>query len=279
MNFHVAIPDSSLSDEQTVRDKSIKIAQFARAFSIFRTSKVYIYRDHEKDYIDDRRLLKLILEFLDTPPYLRKILYPMREELRFAGLLHPLKTPHHKPSVDPSKIRVGDVRQAAVVGSKGRVLVDAGLKSLIPLEGDVPKERRITVQFTSNHPNFRCKAIAKEHVKEYWGYEVKEVQSLVGLLESAKNPVILTSREGEPLGKREREIIQELKNSSGALIVFGSPNRGLREILKDERRMVADFKYFLNFVPSQGTETVRLEESVLGCLSILNYLTSTNRTL
>jgi predicted SPOUT superfamily RNA methylase MTH1 len=203
----------------------------------------------------------------------------MREELRFAGLLHPLKTPHHKPSVDPSKIRVGDVRQAAVVGSKGRVLVDAGLKSLIPLEGDVPKERRITVQFTSNHPNFRCKAIAKEHVKEYWGYEVKEVQSLVGLLESAKNPVILTSREGEPLGKREREIIQELKNSSGALIVFGSPNRGLREILKDERRMVADFKYFLNFVPSQGTETVRLEESVLGCLSILNYLTSTNRTL
>ena len=44
-NLWVAIPDSALSDEQTKRDKSTKIAQFARACAIFRTNRIYIYHD------------------------------------------------------------------------------------------------------------------------------------------------------------------------------------------------------------------------------------------
>jgi hypothetical protein len=45
ISLWVAIPDSSISDQQAKRDKSIKIAQFARAFSIFRTKRIYIYHD------------------------------------------------------------------------------------------------------------------------------------------------------------------------------------------------------------------------------------------
>ena len=39
LDFWAAIPDSTLTDEQTMRDKTTKIAQFARAFSIFSISK------------------------------------------------------------------------------------------------------------------------------------------------------------------------------------------------------------------------------------------------
>ena len=67
MNFWIAIPDSSLVDEQTKRDKSIKTAHIARSCAIFKVSRIYIYRDRERDYSYDRKMLKLILEFMDTP--------------------------------------------------------------------------------------------------------------------------------------------------------------------------------------------------------------------
>lgn len=272
MDFWVAIPDSALSDEQTVRDKSSKIAQLARAFTIFRVSKVYIYRDKERNYSADRKLLKLILEFLDTPPYLRKSLYPMKEELRFAGLLHPLKAPHHKPAVDIQRIKAGEIRQAVIV-NKGKYFADVGLSSLVPLEGPIPNEKRITVKIISGYPKMKCKAITREQVKDYWGYEVEEAQSLVELLKRISGMIIFTSREGERLRRYEQELKEEMKNAGHAMVVFGSPSRGLIQILKDERRHPKEFsRYFLNFFPKQAVETVRLEEAIMGCLSLLNYL-------
>lgn len=275
MHFWVAIPDSALADEQTKRDKSIKIARFARAFAVFRVKRVYIFKDGEHDYTSDRKLFKLILEFLDTPQYLRRILYPKREELQFAGLLHPLKAPHHKPAVDPRRIKAGEIRQAVATKTKGRYYVDAGLNSLIPLEGTAPIGKVITVRFVSEYPQLRCVAISSEDVNEYWGYEVKEVQSLADLLASAKSLIVITAKEGEPLAKLEEGLAKELKSNANALIVFGSPNRGLIEILRDERRHPKEFsKYVLNFFPDQATETVRLEEAVFGCLALMNHILS-----
>ncbi|MBE44237.1 MAG: hypothetical protein CMO16_03540 [Thaumarchaeota archaeon] len=273
LDFWAAIPDSALTDEQTMRDKTTKIAQFARAFSIFSISKVYIYRDRKYNYSTDRKLLKLILEFLDTPPYLRRSLYPKKDELRFAGLLHPLKSPHHRPAINPIKIKVGEIRQAVIVNTEGRYFADAGLGSLIPLEGSVFNDKRITVRFISEHPKLRCEVITRKDINDYWGYVVEETQSLTDLLQSVSNVVILTSRMGKPLEKFEEKLSQELKTTTNVLVVFGSPNRGVTEILKDEKRHPNEFtKYFLNFFPKQTTETVRLEEAVIGCLTLLNYL-------
>ena len=161
MDFWVAIPDSSLVDEQTKRDKSTKIAQIARACAIFKVSRIYIYHDRERDYSYDRKLLKLILEFMDIPQYLRRILYPKVTELEFAGLLHPLKAPHHKPSIDPKNIKIGDIRQAVTAKVKGSYFVDAGLSALVPLEGSALEGKRTTVKFTSAHPTLRCAGYAQ----------------------------------------------------------------------------------------------------------------------
>ncbi|MGH9933770.1 MAG: putative RNA uridine N3 methyltransferase [Nitrososphaerales archaeon] len=274
MNFWVAIPDSALVDEQTKRDKSIKIAQIARACTIFKVERIYIYRDRERDYSYDRKMLKLILEFMDIPQYLRRILYPKIAELEFAGILHPLKAPHHKPSIDPKNIKIGDIRQAVAAKVKGGYFVEAGLNALVPLDGSALENKRVTVKFTSEYPTLRCAVASQQDIHEYWGYEVKEVVSISEMLKGLNSIVVMTSKQGEPLAKFEQELKQQLKDTSAVLIIFGSPNRGVFEILKDERRHPKEFtKYVLNFFPKQAVETVRLEEAVLGCLSLLNYLT------
>ena len=80
-NLWIAIPDSSLSDEQTKRDKTIKICQLARACSMFRVKKVYIYHDKTTNIAkEDLSLLKTVLRYLDTPQYLRKLLYPLSDK-------------------------------------------------------------------------------------------------------------------------------------------------------------------------------------------------------
>jgi predicted SPOUT superfamily RNA methylase MTH1 len=53
------------------------------------------------------------------------------------------------------------------------------------------------------------------------------------------------------------------------LIVFGSPKFGLKEIFDKERLDISKYNSF-NFFPFQGTQTIRLEESIFGVLSILN---------
>ena len=107
----IAIPDSSLSDEQTRRDKTIKIGQFARACSIFRVKKIYVYHDKTANSTqEDFSLLVTVLRYLDTPQYLRKLLYPHKVELEYAGLLHPINAPHHRELQRIRDIKLGDVR-------------------------------------------------------------------------------------------------------------------------------------------------------------------------
>jgi methyltransferase len=106
LDISVAIPDSCLLDEQTLRDKTLKIGQIARASSIFRVKTIYLYQDREaKVRNTDRRLIKLILRYLDTPQYLRRNLFPQMQELRYAGLLPPIRAPHHKDWRDIKTVR------------------------------------------------------------------------------------------------------------------------------------------------------------------------------
>ena len=53
------------------------------------------------------------------------------------------------------------------------------------------------------------------------------------------------------------------------LVVFGSPEKGIHEIIGGKMNKVQNAKS-LNFFPNQATETVRLEEAILGTLAILN---------
>src|SRR5215210_694910 len=194
----ITIPDSSLSDEQTKRDKSIKIAQFARACSIFRVTRVYIYHDSLSDFEkDDPHLLKTIFRYLDTPQYLRKMLFPMMHQLQYAGILHPIKAPHHRVLEDIKKVKAGDVRTGVIVKVKGQLFVEVGLGSLVPFVGEGFEGKKLNVKFSAPYPNLKATKATEQDIFDYWGYEVKEVPSLSKLLTSVeKTEVVITSRRG-----------------------------------------------------------------------------------
>ena len=268
----LAMPDSSLSDEQTKRDKSIKIGQFARACSIFRVKRIYIYHDPLSHFEkDDPQLLKTILRYLDTPQYLRKILYPKMQQLEYAGILHPIKAPHHKVSEDIKKVKAGDVRTGAIVKIKGQSFVEVGLGSLVPLIGEAFEGKKVNVKFITPYPNLKAIKATEQDIFDYWGYEVKEVPSLVKLLTGIeKTEVVITSRKGRYFKNAEAKLAQRARNVQNILVVFGAPKHGILDILAKEGASIKPFEFVVNMFPDQGTETVRLEEAVLGSLAILN---------
>jgi len=270
-NLWVAIPDSALSDEQTKRDKSVKIAQFARACSIFRVKRIYIYHDLLSQFEkEDPVLLRTILRYLDTPQYLRRVLYPRMSELEFAGILHPIKAPHHRPPQDIRTVRAGDVRTGVIAKVKGALFVEVGLGSLVPFDGEGSDGKKVNVKFTSPHPHLRAMEATELDIFEYWGYEVKEVPSIVKLLSGIdKTAVIATSRKGGFIKNNETKLAESIKNSENVLVIFGSPKHGVHEIIAKEKSNVKP-EFMVNMFPNQATETVRLEEAVLGTLAILN---------
>jgi methyltransferase len=268
----VAIPDSSLSDEQTKRDKSIKIAQFARSSSIFRVRRIYVYHDSlSQTERDDPDLLKTILRYLDTPQYLRKILYPRIRQLEYAGILHPIKAPHHRPPEDIKQVKAGDVRIGVIVKVKGQLFAEVGLGSLVPFVGQGFEGKKVNVKFASPYPNLMAIEATEDDIVEYWGYEVKEVRSLGKLLASMENAeVIITSRKGSYFRNIEAKLAERAKDAQTILVVFGAPKHGVHDILAKEGASLKRPAFVVNMFPNQGTETVRLEEAILGTLAVLN---------
>ncbi len=271
-NFWVAIPDSALSDEQTKRDKSIKIGQFARACSIFRVNKIYVYHDMLSQFeSQDSNLLRTVLQYLDTPQYLRKILYPRMQQLEYAGILHPIKAPHHKPPEDIKKIRAGDVRTGVLAKVKGQYFVEVGLGSLVPFAGTGSEGKKVDVKFIAPYPNLKAIEAGENDINDYWGYEVKEVPSITKLITGLENTeIVITSRKGSFFKNIEAKLIERCRQIQNLLVVFGSPRHGVHELIAKEGGSMRPFEFVVNMFQNQGTETVRLEEAILGCLAILN---------
>lgn len=266
MNISIAIPDSSLLDDSTKLDKSRKISEIARACAIFRVNTIYIY--NESNNKSDTHLLVTILKYLETPPFLRKRLFPKVNELKYAGALHPLKIPSHITPANLKKIKTGDIREGVIVAAKGRrFFIDFGINHLIRYHGKSKIGKRITAQFKKGFPDLEMKEISDESISEYWGYKVKERGNLFSLISSWSGNTILTSRKGKTI---TNPVIRNYsKSTDPLLIVFGSPSKGIHEILGSRIRQTQNAKV-LNFFPTQATETIRLEEAIIGTLSILN---------
>lgn len=221
----------------------------------------------------DKQILKTILEYLDTPPYLRKKIYPKMWMLKHAGTLPPIKSPHHKTLIDMKDIKDGDVRFGFVIKQNDSLFVDVGLQKMIKYRGS-QLGKKVLVRII-NKPQLIAEDISKDNVDGYWGYDVQFVDSLSALLADRKNEVLMTSVEGAPFTKYVDNLMTKIKVSSNFIVIFGSPKLGLRKILESENKKISSTDNFFNMFPFQGTQTVRLEEAILGTLSIINnYLHS-----
>jgi methyltransferase len=278
IKLDLAIPDSFLYGVVSEIDRTFKVFQLARALSIFRVDNIFIYRDKiimpKKNEID---FLITLLEYLDTPQYLRKKIYPKLDSLRYVGKLHPIRSPHHKDRIGIKNIKSGEVRVGILEKKDNQLFVDVGLDSLIKYQGkDKQIGKKINVKLLKKNNYLSAFDIDRENIDEiYWGYKVLHFDSITEVLKRyKKTDVILTSRYAEYF-KTDASFLSNLKNNltyagnTSLLIVFGSPKHGLKELFYQEKINITNYLSF-NFFPMQGTQTIRLEESIFGVLSILN---------
>ncbi|MHA1409596.1 MAG: putative RNA uridine N3 methyltransferase, partial [Candidatus Odinarchaeia archaeon] len=66
----------------------------------------------------------------------------------------------------------------------------------------------------------------------------------------------------------------DLNSATSVGVVFGGPYRGIYDLVSDKNRLRDACDYIINFIPNQGTRTVRTEEAIFSTMAILNMLTS-----
>jgi len=268
LNLSIAIPDSSLLDESTILNKTKKISIIARACAIFKINQIIIYQDGKQNK-NDSALLATSLKYLETPQYFRKEIFPKTQLLKYAGVLQPLNISSHITTSNQKMIKPGDVRDALIIDYKGKKFLNIGTNKLIQYFGKMKSGARIAIQIKTTQPELTAKEISREDIKDYWGYSVKERSNLLSILSTWKGKIILTSKKGKNFTVLDAKKMTEANEP--ILIVFGTTNKGIHDILGTDIKKIQNSKIF-NFFPNQATQTVRLEEAILGILSIINIL-------
>jgi len=271
----IAIPASLVSDIPHLREKTATVGLVGRAAAIFRADSIVVYKDADAEE-GEASFIKLILNYMDTPQYLRKRLFPLKPELRYTGVLHPLRTPHHPLRNKVEDLRIGEFREGVVLAvEEDKAKVDIGVTEPLLAEGRSPSPgSRVTVKVLEIKPQLRGSLARQAEIEEYWGYKVQTFPSLGETISRRQFDLsIATSRWGRPLLEVIDPIRERWRSTRRALIAFGSPKRGLAEILHHEGLDLEKcFDFVVNTIPHQGCETVRTEEAIYCTLAAFNLL-------
>lgn len=270
----MAIPSSLISEVPHLREKTCVIGQVARAAAIYRVDDIYIYHDRP----DESKLIRLVLCYLETPQYLRKHLFSVRPELRYVGALPPLRTLHHPLENEADKLEKGEFREGVILSEEGEgFLVNIGVDKPLLARGRAPSiGSRTTVQVTSVKPVLVGRFSGRREIDMYWGYDVHVAEGGLGrLVQRDFDLTIATSRHAAHYKQLDSQLRKCWKGAGNILVAFGSPRKGVGEILAKERLNINEvFHYVVNTIPDQGCETVRTEEAIHASLAIMNLLDS-----
>lgn len=277
----LAIPASMISDTPHLREKTAKIGFVGRAAAIFQVNEIIVYADSPNiNQKNDLNLIVTLLNYMETPQYLRKRLFGLKPELQYAGVLPPLRTPHHPLHGKIKDLHVGDYREGVTVSkTQDGTLVDIGSERPILLKSQqIPINKRVTIQVTKLAGQVEIRLIERSQIPMYWGYTVStERRSLSSLLGSRTFDLTIgTSKFATRFQDAAYHLGERWKKANTILILFGAPTKGLHEIAKEDGEnlnFMVDF--MVNTVPNQGAETIRTEEAIFATLSILNIQMTT----
>jgi len=265
-------------DVPHLREKTFRVGLIGRAAAVFRVGEIIIFPDlPDTDQSSDIKLVSTILSYMETPQYLRKRLFKIRPELRYAGVLPPMRTPHHPLSDRTENLKVGEHREGVVTSLvKDGSLVDIGVErpALVP-DTRLSVNNRVTVRVTKLGKILKAALASRGGIETYWGYRatVSDVPFGQLLKNRSFDLVIATSRRGVSLIEVVDELAKRWKSSRRTLVAFGAPTQGLHEIAAHEHVNLDEIAHFVvNTIPSQGTETVRTEEALYASLTVLNLL-------
>lgn len=259
----VLISSSFAADTRDEKLKIYRIGLLGRLCAIFRVTEIAIYddRDPKTDGKKESAFLKETLEYLECPQYLRKPLFPLKEENKLFGVLPPLRSAGHPKLEEEQDLREAIVTRTSAKGS----FMYAGLEKELFIETKLQKNARVIV-------NVKTGKI--EQPKEYWSYKVSTYPSLTRAVRSEKCDLLIgTSRLGRDIRQALPELKERLKPAKKTGIAFGSPfQRGLAEILAQEGKTTEIFDFYLNTIPEQGSRVVKVDEAVAATLAVLNIV-------
>ena len=280
MGPSIAIPASLVSDIPHLREKTSTIGMIGRAAAIFRVEEIIIFPDQpKKDQRKEANLIKLILSYMETPQYLRKRLFKIRPELRYVGVLPPLRTPHHPLARSSQDLKIGEFREGVVVSSskRGSKVYIGVEKPAFVREVKLPVGKRVTVKIVGLNSEIEAVLARRDEIRDYWGYRVIVSERSLGEILKNWDLIITTSKYGVPFMRVKDELVQKWRKAKRRIVLFGSPSAGLYEILGLEGLNLDEIADFVvNTIPLQGVETVRTEEAVYASLAIFNLFISSD---
>jgi len=267
----------------------------------------------EEDYTgtsDPDHFLVHLLSYLETPPHLRRLLFPLHPNLRTAGTLPSLDLPHHLRAEEWCPYREG-VTLASEASSSGTSLVEAGLRVPVTVDAEIPPSTRVTLKFgpgaeeaakNTKAKNIKAEAVNPDEPREeggyYWGYNVRRASSLSAVFEECTyengyDVTIGTSERGVPLESLydSESAEQDGQDAVGPwvghfkhlLVIFGGVS-GLEVAVKNDHELqklgvkeAKDvFDQWVNICPDQGSRTIRTEEAIWIALMGLRRLVTRN---
>jgi len=235
-------------------------------------------------YADPNFFLFHILSYLETPPHLRRSLFPMHPDLRTAGALPSLDMPHHLRSDEWCRYREAvAVRQGKGSRATAGTWLDCGLSRQVHVPVTLEENTRLTVKLPVNAEELEsgaeCEAVSPDAPRQemgyYWGYSVRQAPSLSAVFTECPHDggydlSIGTSERGAPLRSLSQpdQAAYMAPTWQHLLLIFGGVS-GLEAALKADQELqaagVADpselFDRWINMVPGQGSRTIRTEEA------------------
>ena len=254
----VALPGSVLTVEPGLLMKTVKAGIIGRILAVFRVDEVAVFRDPDTGP-GDAELMASLLSYQATPPHLKKKMFKLSEELRYAGVMPPLKIPSHTP---PDRLEEGVVMYGYVEYCRGSLCrVYLGKAGYGNARGPLKPGSMVLVKVVEvRGSKARLEVLDEDSVDIYLGYKVNVYDTVEEAVEDYRRRgfrVVATSKFGE--------CTLDLGCDRPTFIVFGGPKRGLLEYTDP-----SIYDVVVNTVPMQGTETVRTEEALTATLAILN---------
>ncbi|MFZ8857803.1 MAG: putative RNA uridine N3 methyltransferase [Candidatus Caldarchaeales archaeon] len=272
---HVFLPSSFGTETGSLLERTARVGVLARALAVFRVEKAVIFHEDPKRPDPNARFLKTIIDYMNTAPYLRKELFPIRPELRYVGVLPPLNVPTHPES---KSIPIGgiELREGLVMRRGEGYYVEAGLEKPLKLRSQRRPMSKVYLLIRRKKGGLSFRLLSRTKSPYFLGTSVEIKEGPLDRLMEGYDLRIGASRIGELVTEGWSRLESSLRNAKGNVcVVFGSYRRGLREIAEVQGlRLEQIFDFVMNFIPDQGVRTVRTEEAVYAVLSILSLVLS-----
>lgn len=318
----MAIPGEILNNAKTPEFKTYLVGQIARAAALYHVDEIVIFRGEEAAGtvqssvpanvfvgVSDRHasdpsfdpctFMVRLLQYLETPPYLRKQLFPFHRDLQFAGLLNPLDCPHHTRNYEQTPFREGLVNppqiESASMIAVPNPTADIGMHTPCIIDKRLPELTRVTVQLQVPYKVAKSSKLYSGKVVSpstprvldgtYWGYQTRLASSGLSSVftecphkDGYDLTIGVSTLSGRSLDeiKGESDNAEEQTRFKHALIVFGGV-QGIGACVDGDSLLThvsaensSDlFDWWMDPCPSRGSRSLRPEESVLITLETL----------